>query len=48
LTCRRPFAAGVLYPFLGQLLSPVMAAASMSLSPASVVANALRFDRPKF
>jgi Cu+-exporting ATPase len=37
-----PVAAGVLYPFLGMLLSPIMAAAAMSLSSASVIANALR------
>ncbi len=37
-----PVAAGVLYPFSGILLSPVIAAAAMSLSSLSVVANALR------
>jgi Cu+-exporting ATPase len=37
-----PIAAGVLYPWLGWLLSPVMAAAAMSLSSVSVIANALR------
>jgi Cu+-exporting ATPase len=37
-----PLAAGVLYPFLGALLSPMVAAAAMSLSSVSVVANALR------
>ena len=37
-----PVAAGVLYPFLGILLSPVIAAAAMALSSVSVVANALR------
>ncbi|MEW6519847.1 MAG: heavy metal translocating P-type ATPase [Thermodesulfobacteriota bacterium] len=37
-----PVAAGVLYPFLGILLSPIIAAAAMSLSSVSVVANALR------
>ena len=37
-----PVAAGVLYPFLGILLSPVIAAAAMSLSSVSVVGNALR------
>jgi Cu+-exporting ATPase len=37
-----PIAAGVLYPFLGILLSPVIAAAAMSLSSVSVVGNALR------
>jgi Cu+-exporting ATPase len=37
-----PIAAGVLYPFFGLLLSPMMAAAAMSLSSVSVIANALR------
>jgi P-type Cu+ transporter len=37
-----PIAAGVLYPFLGLLLSPIIASAAMSLSSVSVVANALR------
>ncbi|MBS3805058.1 MAG: cadmium-translocating P-type ATPase [Oleiphilaceae bacterium] len=37
-----PIAAGVLYPFAGILLSPIFAAAAMSLSSVSVVANALR------
>ncbi len=37
-----PVAAGVLYPFSGILLSPIIAAAAMSLSSLSVVANALR------
>jgi Cu+-exporting ATPase len=37
-----PVAAGILYPFLGILLSPIIAAAAMSLSSVSVVANALR------
>jgi Cu+-exporting ATPase len=37
-----PIAAGVLYPFLGILLSPIFAAAAMSLSSVSVIANALR------
>ena len=37
-----PIAAGVLYPFFGLLLSPMIAAAAMSLSSLSVVTNALR------
>ena len=37
-----PIAAGVLYPITGTLLSPMIAAAAMSLSSVSVVANALR------
>jgi Cu+-exporting ATPase len=37
-----PIAAGVLYPFTGILLSPVVAALAMSFSSVSVVGNALR------
>ncbi|SFJ28103.1 Cu+-exporting ATPase, partial [Albimonas pacifica] len=37
-----PLAAGVLYPVFGVLLSPVVAAAAMSLSSVSVIGNALR------
>lgn len=37
-----PVAAGILYPFFGILLSPIIAAAAMSLSSVSVIANALK------
>ena len=37
-----PIAAGVLYPVLGLLLSPMIASAAMTLSSVSVIANALR------
>ncbi|WP_375173674.1 heavy metal translocating P-type ATPase [Pseudooceanicola sp.] len=42
-----PIAAGILYPFVGVLLSPIFAAAAMSLSSVSVIGNALRLRAQK-
>ena len=42
-----PVAAGVLYPFFGVLLSPIIAGAAMSLSSVSVIGNALRLRKVK-
>ena len=42
-----PVAAGILYPFFGILLSPILAGAAMSLSSVSVITNALRLRKAK-
>jgi Cu+-exporting ATPase len=42
-----PLAAGVLYPFFGLLLSPIVASAAMTFSSVSVISNALRLRRVK-
>ena len=42
-----PVAAGILYPFFGVLLSPIIAGAAMSFSSVSVIANALRLSKVK-
>jgi Cu+-exporting ATPase len=43
-----PIAAGILYPFFGLLLNPIIAGAAMSFSSVSVIGNALRLKQLKF
>jgi Cu+-exporting ATPase len=43
-----PIAAGLLYPFFGVLLNPIIAGVAMSLSSVSVISNALRLRKTKF
>jgi Cu+-exporting ATPase len=40
-----PIAAGILYPFIGLLISPIWASAAMTFSSVSVIGNALRLRR---
>jgi P-type Cu+ transporter len=42
-----PIAAGILYPWFGLLLSPMIASAAMTFSSVSVIGNALRLRRVK-
>ena len=42
-----PLAAGLLYPFFGLLLSPILASAAMTFSSVSVISNSLRLRHAK-